>query len=118
MKPGEDLIEQGLKDLAEGNESIAALLVCIGEPRLRSSGVDIPKHSVSSPEIRLYEMLSVLHADRAHSKYNALIRRLVDRRRTILDCILHPQKRSRCVADFSARYDRLRRKILCQPSRK
>jgi hypothetical protein len=38
MKPGEDLIHQGLIDLAAGEESIPALLVAIGAPRLRRLG--------------------------------------------------------------------------------
>jgi len=38
--PGEDLIEAGLKDLREGRESIAALLVAIGSPRLRRLGLE------------------------------------------------------------------------------
>ncbi len=33
--PGEDLIEAGLEDLRAGRDTIAALLVAIGSPRLR-----------------------------------------------------------------------------------
>jgi hypothetical protein len=35
--PGADLIESGLNDLREGRETIAALLVAIGAPRLEIS---------------------------------------------------------------------------------
>ena len=74
--PGEDLILQGLRDLDAGVESVEALLVSIGAPRLRSVGVAVPE-SFPGPEDRLYAMLSEEHGDAAHSRYNALIRRLV-----------------------------------------
>ena len=76
MKPGEEIIEQGIRDLAAGHESIPALLVSIGAPRLRRLGLDIPITTHLSPEHRLYEMLVTANGDAAHSKYNALIRRL------------------------------------------
>ena len=75
--PGHDLIESGLDDLAKGRESIPALLVSIGAPRLRSAGVPVPERIIPSPEIRLYEKLSETDPDAAHSRYNALIRALV-----------------------------------------
>ena len=83
--PGGALIEQGLRDLADGHESEAALLVLIGAPRLRTLGCDIPcappEWSAAphdpSPEHRLYARLAHSHADSAHSRYNALIRTLV-----------------------------------------
>jgi hypothetical protein len=74
--PGADLIREGLRDLARGTESIAALLVLIGAPRLRELGLDVPD-TPYFPEDRLYERLVALHGDAAHSQYNALIRRLV-----------------------------------------
>ena len=77
MRPGEDLIKQGLSDLAEGIESIPAPLVAIGAPRLRSLGFLIPLSVPSSPEHRLYRILQSENPDSAHSRYNALIRRLV-----------------------------------------
>jgi hypothetical protein len=77
MKPGEELIQQGLHDLAEGHETIPALLVLIGAPRLRRLGLAIPPSLLLSPEHRLYEKLRVSQRDAAHSQYNALIRRLV-----------------------------------------
>lgn len=77
MKPGEDIIIQGLADLAEGSETMPALLVSIGAPRLRRAGLTIPSNVFSSPEHRLYELLKADDPDAAHSRYNALIRRLV-----------------------------------------
>lgn len=77
MKPGEELVERGIRDLAEGRETIASLLVSIGAPRLRKVGLKIPVPTFDSPEHRLYQILSTEDPDAAHSRYNALIRRLV-----------------------------------------
>jgi hypothetical protein len=40
--PGGDLVQEGLDDLARGVESLAALLVSIGAPRLRRIGLLLP----------------------------------------------------------------------------
>ncbi|MFZ1699545.1 MAG: hypothetical protein WBO10_08145 [Pyrinomonadaceae bacterium] len=77
MKPGEEMINAGIADLKRGLETIPALLVSIGAPRLRSSGITVPPQTISSPEHRLYEVLRSKNPDAAHSRYNALIRRLV-----------------------------------------
>lgn len=74
--PGADLIEAGLRDLAAGHETEAALLVSIGAPRLARLGFDV-KGALQNAEHRLYERLSAADSDSAHSRYNALIRRLV-----------------------------------------
>jgi hypothetical protein len=75
--PGEDLIEQGIADLRNGNETIAALLVCIGAPRLTGLGFELPDNLPPTPEHRLYDLLAEDDQDSAHSRYNALIRKLV-----------------------------------------
>lgn len=77
MRPGEEIIEQGVTDLAAGLESVPALLVSIGAPRLRRLGLDIPQTTITSPEHRLYELLKIKSPNAAHSRYNALIRTLV-----------------------------------------
>lgn len=77
MRPGEELIEQGIRDLAKGLETIPSLLVSIGSPRLRRLGLAIPASTFASPEHRLYQMLWVQDPGSSHSKYNAFIRRLV-----------------------------------------
>ncbi|MCI0589617.1 MAG: hypothetical protein L0323_22610 [Planctomycetes bacterium] len=81
--PGADLVEQGLADLASGVESNAALLVLIGAPRLRRLGVEVPRTGVVRPEHRLYERLAAEAGDAAHSRYNALVRRLVSFERAL-----------------------------------
>ena len=80
--PGGDLVRRGLNDLESGIESVEALLVSIGGPRLRALGIDVPD-SVVNPEHRLYEVLSRSAPDAAHSRYNALIRRLVSFERAL-----------------------------------
>jgi hypothetical protein len=74
--PGGELIEAGLEDLARRRESVAALLVSIGAPRLRRLGYAVPQ-AYDEPERRLYALLAREDPDSAHSRYNALIRRLV-----------------------------------------
>jgi len=75
--PGNDLIVTGVEDLRHQRQTIAALLVAIGAPKLRSLGLEVPENLPSTPEHRLYDLLSISDPDSAHSKYNALIRRLV-----------------------------------------
>lgn len=77
----EDLAPAGLRDLANGVESFEALLVLIGAPRLRDLGFDVP--DTRDPEMRLYEKLAGVDSDTAHSRYNALVRRLVDYERSV-----------------------------------
>ncbi len=74
--PGVDLIRAGLDDLAAGIESEPALLVSIGAPRLRRLGIRIER-PIADPEHRLFFRLQAEDPDAAHSRYNALIRRLV-----------------------------------------
>jgi hypothetical protein len=74
--PGADLIRAGLRDIRDGVESIEALLVLVGAPRLRRLGIDVPD-TPYFPEDRLYEKLAAEDSDAAHSRYNALIRKLV-----------------------------------------
>jgi hypothetical protein len=75
--PGGDLIEEGLRELLEGKEMIASLLVATGSPRLRRMGMSLPDSLPEEPEHRLYALLAKDEPDSAHSRYNALIRKLV-----------------------------------------
>jgi hypothetical protein len=74
--PGGDLIEAGTADLARGVESIPALLVSIGAPRLRQLGFDLAR-VIEDAAHRLYQRLASENSDAAHSRDNALVRRLV-----------------------------------------
>ena len=75
--PGGDLVAEGLRDLAQGRETVASLLVSVGAANLRSAGIDVPDTAFTDPEHRLYHLLAADDADSAHTRYNALIRRLV-----------------------------------------
>ena len=75
--PGAELIRAGLRDIRDGVESIEALLVLVGAPRLRRIGFDVPDDTPYFPEDRLYEKLAAEDSDSAHGRYNALIRQLV-----------------------------------------
>jgi hypothetical protein len=74
--PGAELVERGLADLERGVDSVEALLVSIGAPRIRALGIPVPS-TIPSPEHRLYDVLTQTEGDGAHSRYNALVRRLV-----------------------------------------
>jgi hypothetical protein len=86
----QDLVDQGLRDLEHGIESVGALLVSIGAPRLRHGGVAV-RQALPEPELRLYELLSETYGDAAHSRYNALIRRLVSYERALSQGLDRPQ---------------------------
>jgi len=75
--PGGDLVDEGLADLRNGKETISALLVAIGAPKLRQIGIELPEFALPLPEHRLYDLLAEEDSDSAHSRYNALLRRLV-----------------------------------------
>jgi len=77
--PGGDLIRRGLADCAAGRDSAEALLVQIAGSRLRRLGLDVPANrgeSTEPAEHRLYRHLARSDPRRAHSRYNALVRRL------------------------------------------
>lgn len=80
--PGGDLIAAGLADLERGVETLPALLVSVGAPRLGALGIRVPR-PLSGAERRLYEHLRRDDSDAAHSRYNALIRRLVSFERAL-----------------------------------
>jgi hypothetical protein len=80
--PGQDLIAAGLDDLQHGIVSVPALLVSIGAPRLAVLGVTLPR-TLPNAEHALYERLHQEHADGAHSRYNALLARLVSFERAL-----------------------------------
>lgn len=83
--PGEVFVTKGLADLEAGIESVEAILVSIGAARLAALGLDV-QGPLPSPEHRLYELLSQEDPDGAHSRYNALVRRLVSFERA-LECV-------------------------------
>jgi hypothetical protein len=73
--PGGDLVAKGLQDLASSSVTVESLLLSIAAPRLRDLGVPVAK-PLPNPEHQLYERLAREDPDSAHSRYNALLRRL------------------------------------------
>lgn len=74
--PGRDLVNAGLEDLREGRETEGAMLVAMASRRLGALGIDVPPTQIDRPSHRLYELLSEAGPG-AHSRYNALVGRLV-----------------------------------------
>lgn len=81
--PVENMIRDGLRDFAEGRESIGSLLVQIGAPRLRKAGVPLPDKVDGDADRHLYNLLGKAHGNEAHAKYNSLIRELVSFERAL-----------------------------------
>ncbi len=75
--PGHEIVTAGLDDLAAGQQTEAALLVAMAAPRLRRLGLDVPPSPVAVPGHRLYDLLAADGRGSAHSRYNALIGRVV-----------------------------------------
>lgn len=76
---------KGLQDLARSDETVEALLVSIAAPRLRGRGVVVTA-PLSDAEHRLYQRLAREGPDSAHSRYNALLRRLTSFE-SALECV-------------------------------
>jgi hypothetical protein len=75
--PGEELVAPGLADLAAGRHTVEALLVAAARPRLQRVGVRVPDHELDASGRELYALLEQRLGNRAHSRYNALMRRIV-----------------------------------------
>ena len=74
--PGHDLVSEGLGDLGRGVESVPAFLVSAASIRLKALGIAVPTPLPNAAH-RLYDLLAVMEGNGAHSKYNALLRRIV-----------------------------------------
>jgi hypothetical protein len=83
--PGGDLVQKGLEDLRAREATAEALLVSIGAPRLRAAGLPVAD-PFESAEHRLYLLLASDDEDSAHSRYNALLRRLTSFE-SALECV-------------------------------
>lgn len=76
--PGADLVAEGIEDLRAERDTAPAALVCMAAPRLRAAGVDIPPQaSLTWPSHHLYALLAASDPASAHSRYNALVGRIV-----------------------------------------
>jgi hypothetical protein len=76
--PGAEIVLPGLADLEEGRRTINANAVQSAAPRLRRLGFDVPSAKGGAPAAHLlYEQLSEDLGDAAHSRYNAILARVV-----------------------------------------
>jgi len=75
--PGEELVNQGLADLAKNQKTDCAWLVLIASPRLVRLGISVPIPDWPRPyEHQLYDLLEQRLGDDTHSHYNSLLRRM------------------------------------------
>jgi len=82
--PGQELVEQGLADLAQGRITEFSLLVLIAAPRLRRLRMDIPDRPFPRPlEHHLYARLEERLGTAAHSHYSGLLRRIASYARAL-----------------------------------
>lgn len=76
--PGAELVTAGIDDMRAGRDTVSAALARMAAPRLRALGFDVPVVVSDQPAgHRLYELLSEDGAATAHSRYNALVARVV-----------------------------------------
>jgi hypothetical protein len=75
--PGHEIVAAGLQDLTAGRLTAEALVTAMAAPRLRRLGLHVPRCPVDVPGHRLYDLLSADDGRSAHSRYNALIGRVV-----------------------------------------
>lgn len=74
--PGQDLFASGVADLEAGEETEASLLVSLARTRLLQAGLEVPATRAVRPAHDLYDLLAARHGDAAHTRYNALLRRI------------------------------------------
>jgi hypothetical protein len=75
--PGAEIVLPGLADLEAGRDSVNATAVQCAATRLRDLGLDTPQTEDDVPASHaLYERLSRELGDGAHSRYNAILRRV------------------------------------------
>ena len=76
--PGAELVLEGIEDLLAGRDTALAALVTMAAPRLRAVGVDVPRRAAGErPSHHLYALLAEHEPAGAHSRYNALVGRIV-----------------------------------------
>lgn len=75
--PGAEIVLPGITDLEAGRESINAIAVQCAATRLRGIGLNAPGVEDDVPAAhRLYARLSDDFGNAAHSRYNAILRRV------------------------------------------
>lgn len=77
--PGAEIVLPGIADLKRNQPSVNALAVQAAAPRLRHLGLEAPSAAADDVPAahRLYQELQQELGDGAHSRYNAILRRVV-----------------------------------------
>lgn len=76
--PGAELVTAGLADLVAGRETASAAAVAMASSRLGALGIEIPASRGPVPASHLlYKLLAAEDRRNAHSRYNAIVRRMV-----------------------------------------
>lgn len=83
--PGGEIVIPGLSDLAAGRDTANAAAVAMAATRLRSAGIEVPDAPAANAPAahHLYELLAADHGSDAHSRYNAVVRRMVSFARAV-----------------------------------
>lgn len=76
--PGAEIVSRGLADLAAGRDTPEASAVAMASARLGAAGIAVPPSESAEPAShRLYDQLVAEDPRNAHSRYNAIVRRMV-----------------------------------------
>jgi hypothetical protein len=76
--PGAEIVISGIADLEAGRDTADANAVLMAATRLRAAGADVPLAELDEPAAhRLYEQLADEDPLNAHSRYNAIVRRVI-----------------------------------------
>ena len=77
--PGAEIVIVGLADLAAGRDTASSDAVSMASARLRDAGIEVPPQAghPRPASHRLYEKLADEDPRNAHSRYNAIVRRVV-----------------------------------------
>ena len=76
--PGAELVAAGLDDLRAGDQTASAAAVAMAAHRLGAAGIEVPQAPWGEPPAhRLYALLAAEDGRNAHSRYNAIVRRMV-----------------------------------------
>jgi hypothetical protein len=121
--PGAEIVLPGLADLKAGRESVNASAVQAAAPRLRRAGIDAPSATGDAPAAHLlYQQLSEELGDAAHSRYNAILDRVLSfaiaaERRNRADAHGKPEPKAN-PSDPAVETEKVRRRRLREDARR
>lgn len=76
--PGAEIVINGVADLAAGRRTVNAAATAMASARLRAAGLEVGRLAGDEPPAhQLYDLLAATEGDAAHSRYNAIARRVL-----------------------------------------